>query len=111
MASYEFFPPRNELPEKTAAAIREGVAAQPDIAAVWWLTAVLHGDDGDEVAREELHFELAAPPDDDAPGSSALFKRLYRELTHTGIPPAGIHVCISSVRILPAVRAAALRVA
>ena len=37
--------------------------------------------------------------------------RLYRDLAHTGIPPAGIHFCISPMRILPAVRATAVRIA
>jgi hypothetical protein len=42
--------------------------------------------------------------------SSSLFGRLYRDLTQTGIPPGGIHFCISPVDILPSVRAAGIRI-
>lgn len=109
MASYELLPPRMRLNDDIAAALRDRVAEVPSIVAVWWLTAVLRGDDGSELVREELHFELEAPPEDKDFQSGGLMD-LYHHLAPAVMPPPGISWCISPIAILADVRAVGSRI-
>jgi len=107
MSSYTFVPPRHELPDEWAAQLRAAVIARHDICAVYWLTT-LHETDAGTVAQDELHIELAEPPEHAAGAEQ------YREMSDVipaGPERGGLVWAISPRRILADVRAAGVRVA
>ncbi|HVS84467.1 MAG TPA: hypothetical protein VHD91_02415 [Gaiellaceae bacterium] len=114
VATYELLPPRTPPPEESLVPLRAWAAERHDVAALWWVTALLRDGHGGEVIREELHVELVAPLDDLDPRDDQTLNGLYGEFTRGGIGgamrPTNLW-CIPPLRILPAVRAVGTRIA
>ena len=86
--------------------LRARVAGRADVRAVYWLT-VLHDTPKGSTAQDELHFELAEPPEE------AAGPEQYRELRDVLPATVGSTLTwsIAPERILPDVRRAGVRVA
>jgi hypothetical protein len=107
MGGYTFVAPEHELSQESIAELRAFVASRDDIRAMYWLTA-LYPDRDETVAQDELHIELADPPQESADDEQ------YRMLASVFPMPRdrkSLVWSISPVSALAEVREVGLRIA
>ena len=102
---YTYAPPRHDLSDECAVAIRASLTRRTDIRAAYWLTTLYDTDKG-IVPQDELHIELVQPPEE------AATPEQYRELAGTIRLPVGhsLSWVISNQETLNEIRTIGVRV-
>ena len=104
---YTFVPPQDPLPDAFTAELRRLMAGRDDIHAVYWATAIFIRD-GRRFPQNELHIELADPPQESADEEQCDILRPF--VPRQPLPTGGLVWCISPTRILDDVREVGLRI-
>ena len=102
-----FVPPEDSLPDAFIAELRRLMAGRDDIHAVYWTTAI-YVRDGGTFPQNELHIELADPPQESA--DEEQYDVLQPLVPRQPLPRGGLVWCISPPRLLDDVREVGLRI-